>query len=612
MWQKKRCIINRKHKKALTCRYTLTLLKMETASPSTDIRYEPNETPPLPLTIGLAFQMALLSIGGIVLTPAVIVRAGGGGEEYLAWAVFAAVVVSGISTILQALGRFRIGAGYVLLMGTSGAFIGVCIGALNNSGPATMAALVIISSLLQLLFAAKLSKFRRILTPTVTGTVIMLIAVTVMPILFDMLKEIPEGASASGGAISAGTALIATVLLAIKARGILRLWAPMIGVLAGTIVSISFGLYDIQTIQEAKWIGFPTSGWPGLDLTFGPVFWAFLPAFIFVTMIGAIETVGDSVAIQRISWRNPRASDFRTVQGALTADGIGNFLSGITGTIPNTTYSTSVSVVELTGVASKACGVAIGFIFLFLSINPKFLAAILAIPAPVVGAFLIVLIAMLFILGMKIVVQDGINYRSGLICGISFWVGTGLQNGTLYPEIFSGLAAGILDNGMVGGGLVAILLTILTELTIRGRKRIQTSLSIQTLPELQAFIRKFSQSHSWSSSFTIRVEAAVEEALLILCSQTAPDKKDGVLQLMLKGDSDRATLEFVAADSTANLQDRIALMGSDVSTRNLEKDVSLRMLKHLTTSVRHERYHATEIIVLEVHNATVIPHEISA
>lgn len=585
---------------------------MEATTPSTDIRYEPNETPPLPLTIGLGFQMALLSIAGIVLTPAIVIRAGGGSDEYLAWAVFAAVVVSGISTILQALGKFRIGAGYVLLMGTSGAFIGICIGALNESGPATMAALVIVSSLLQLLFATKLSKFRRVLTPTVTGTVIMLIAVTVMPILFDMMHEIPEGSSMSGAAMSAGTALIIMVFLAIKARGILRLWAPMIGVIAGTIVSGFYGLYDVQSIQDAEWIGIPSvAGWPGMDLTFSPAFWAFLPAFIFVTMIGAIETVGDSIAIQQVSWRNPRASDFRTVQGALMADGIGNFLSGVTATIPNTTYSSSVSVVELTGVASKACGIAIGVIFIFLSVNPKFLAAILAIPAPVVGAFVTVLIAMLFMLGMKIVIQDGINYRSGLICGLSFWIGSGFQNGAIFPEFFDGLATGAFENGMVSGGLIAILLTILSELTLKARKRIQTGLSVEALPELQAFIRKFSKSHSWSSSFTIRVEGAVEEALLILCSQTDPDQKDGVLQLMIKGESDRATLEFVAADSTENLQDRIALMGADISSVNLERDVSLRMLKHLTTSVRHERYHGTEIIVLEVHKSAVIPNEIA-
>ena len=578
---------------------------MSIPAPSTDIRYEPNETPPLPLTIGLGFQMVLLGIGGIVLTPAIVIRAAGvENEEYLAWAVFAAVVVSGISTILQALGKFRIGAGYVLLMGTSGAFIGVCIGALSQSGPAMMATLVIISALFQILFARKLSSFRRVLTPTVTGTVIMLIAVTVMPILFDMLNQIPEGASTSGGALSAGITLLVTLFLAIKARGILRLWAPMIGVLTGTVVSAFYGLYDTQTIQDAAWLGFPAAaGWPGMDLSFGPVFWAFLPAFIFVTMIGAIETVGDSIAIQKISWKTPRASDFRTVQGALTADGIGNFLSGVTGTIPNTTYSSSISVVELTGVASRACGIAIGTILLLLSVNPKFLAAILAIPAPVVGAFVMVLIAMLFILGMKIVIQDGINYRSGLICGISFWVGAGLQNGTIFPEFFSGLAAGTFENGMVSGGLVAILLTVISEFSSKSRKRIQTRLDIASLAEMQSFIRTFSKGHSWSSDFTIRVEAAVEEALLILCDQTDPDKKDGVLQLIVKGEPEHAELEFVAADSKENLQDRMALIGSDVSAPDLERDVSLRMLKHLTTSVRHERYHGTEVLVLDVHKS---------
>ena len=588
-------------------------MNMNASAPNTDIRFEPNETPPLLLTIGLGFQMALLCVGGIVLTPAIIIRAAGGTDEYLAWAVFAAVIISGISTILQSLAKFRIGAGYVLLMGTSGAFIGVCIGALNKSDPATMATLVIVSAVLQLLFAAKLSSFRRILTPTVTGTVIMLIAVTVMPILFDMLTQIPEDIPSSGAAVSAGVTLFITLLLAIKARGILRLWAPMIGVISGTIASLFYGMYDTQGIQEAAWIGLPsTSGWPGLGFSFGSVFWAFLPAFIFVTMIGAIETVGDSIAVQKVSWRKPRALDFRSVQGALTADGIGNFLSGIGGTIPNTTYSSSVSVVELTGVASRACGVAIGVIFISLSINPKFLAVILAIPAPVVGAFIAVLIAMLFVLGMKLVVQDGISYRGGLICGISFWIGTGLQNGIIFPEFFSGLAAGTFENGMVSGGLVAILLTIISEFTLGGRKRIRTKLNVGALPELQTFVRGFSKRHSWVPNLTLRVEAAVEEALLVLVNHANSAEEDGVLQVILKHEPELVTMEFTAADSSENLEDRIALLGSTTTASDdLERDISLRMLNHLSSSVRHERYHNTEIIVLTVRGHPMTMHRIS-
>ncbi|MCY4232358.1 MAG: purine/pyrimidine permease [Bacteroidetes bacterium] len=577
---------------------------MDTLPSDPEILYQPDESPPLFLNLGLALQMVMLSIGGIVLTPAIIIRAADASTEYLVWAVFAAVVVSGISTIIQALGKFRIGAGHILLMGTSGAFIGVCIGAIVEGGPAVMATLVIISSLIQIIFARSLSKFRHILTPTVTGTVIMLIAVTVMPILFDMILEIPEEFPLSSAAVSATSTLVITLILTIKAKNILRLWAPMIGVISGTIISAFYGLYDTQAIIDADWIGLPTGGFPGIDLSFSPVFWAFLPAFVFVTIIGAIETVGDSIAIQKVSWRNRRAPDFRTVQGALSADGIGNFLSGMFGTIPNTTYSTTVSIVELTGVASKSCGIAIGGIIIFLSINPKFLAVILAIPSPVVGAFLIVLVAMLFILGMKIVLQDGLNYKTGLICGISFWVGVGIQNGDIFPGFFNEFAAGAFKNGMVSGGLIAIALTLISDFSFRGRQRIQTKLDISVFDELRGFIDNFSKKFSWSGDFTLRVEAAVEEALLILCDESKEDNKEGALQLSIKNEPSQATLEFYAGDSKENLEDRIALLGTDISTPDIERDFSVRMLKHLTTSVRHERYHGTEILILKVQKSS--------
>ena len=124
------------------------------------------------------------AIAGIVLTPAIVVRAAGGSDSYLTWAVFAAAAVSGISTILQAVRVGRIGAGYLLLMGTSGAFIAVCVAALVEGGPGLLATLVVASSLFQFLLAARLSLLRRLLTPTVAGTVIMLIAVTVIGLVF--------------------------------------------------------------------------------------------------------------------------------------------------------------------------------------------------------------------------------------------------------------------------------------------------------------------------------------------------------------------------------------------------------------------------------------------
>ena len=169
----------------------------------TGIRYQPDETPPVALAFGLGLQLAVLTIAGIVLTPAIVIRAAGGTEDFLSWAVFAAILVSGVTTILQVVRFGRIGAGYVLLMGTSGAFIAVCVAAIAEGGPAMLATLVVISSLFQFVLSTRLSLFRRILTPAVAGTVLMLIAVTVMPIVFGMLKDVPDGTPAPAAPLSA-------------------------------------------------------------------------------------------------------------------------------------------------------------------------------------------------------------------------------------------------------------------------------------------------------------------------------------------------------------------------------------------------------------------------
>ena len=181
----------------------------------------------------------------------------------------------------------------------------------------------------------------------------MLIPVTVMPFIFKMLDDVPEGTPLSASGTSALVTLLVIAGLALKARGRLRLWAPVVGVAAGSVVAGFYGIYETRLIAEAAWIGLPSEGWPGLDLSFGPTFWALLPAFVFVTLVGAIETIGDAVAIQRVSRRRARAVDFRAVQGAVAADGLGNLLSGLAGTVPNTTYSSSVSVTELTGVGAR-------------------------------------------------------------------------------------------------------------------------------------------------------------------------------------------------------------------------------------------------------------------
>ncbi len=565
------------------------------------MRYEANEKPPPALAFGLGLQLAILTAGGIVLTPAIVVRAAGGSEDFLAWAVFAAVAISGATTVLQAVRVGRVGAGYVLAMGTSGAFIAICVAAIAKGGPAMLATLVVASALFQFALAARLSLFRRILTPTVAGTVIMLIPVTVMPIIFGMLKAVPEGSPEFAAPVSALLTVVVIAGIALKATGALRLWAPVIGVVVGSVVAGFYGLYEVERVANAGWIGLPEGSWPGLDLGFGPVFWALLPAFVFVTLVGAIETIGDAVAIQRVSWREPRAVDFRAVQGAVAADGMGNLLSGLAATVPNTTYSTSVSVTELTGVAARRVGIALGIVFVAVAFLPKALAVVLAIPGPVAAAYITVLLAMLFVLGMKIVVQDGIDYRKGLIAGISFWAGVGFQHGLIFPEYFSEFAGGLLENGMTAGGLVAIVLTLFVELTEPRRQRIEVAFDVSELPRIREFIAGFAARSGWDGAMTHRLDAAVEETLLTLLHASGGEEAEGRrLLLSAHREGGGAVLEFIAAPGEDNLQDRIALLAERAEEAPADREVSLRLLRHLASSVHHQQYHDTDIVTVRV------------
>ena len=87
-----------------------------------DVRYEPDESPPNLLSLGLGTQYAMLAVSGIVLSPTILIHTTGGSDAYLMWAVCAALAICGVTTAVQAVGVGRIGAGYVLLMGSSSAF----------------------------------------------------------------------------------------------------------------------------------------------------------------------------------------------------------------------------------------------------------------------------------------------------------------------------------------------------------------------------------------------------------------------------------------------------------------------------------------------------------
>jgi len=576
-------------------------MESQTANSSRSVRYQPDERPPRTLAVGLGFQAAILTFTPIITLPLVIMQAADQGAAYTSWAIFMAVLISGITTIVQAVRVGRFGAGHILIMGTSASFIAVCITALTEGGPALLATLIIVSSAIQFALAARLSLLRRFVTPVVSGTLLALIVLTVIPVVFDMMTKVPEGTPASAAPVCVIVTLSIIAALTLRAPDAWRLWAPVIGLGGGCIVAVFFGLYDTQRVADAAWVGLPHIAWPGLDLTFDERFWLLLPSFVLVTLIGAVDTIADTTAIQHLSWRDRRTVDLRLVQGAVNADGLGNLLSGLSGTIPNATYSASVSLAELTGVGARSVGVYIGLIFIGLAFLPKVTALLIAIPAPVVGAYLFVLIALVFVQALKLMVQDGIDTRMSLIVGVGFLVGVGFQSQALFTDYLSEAVSKMLADGMTSGGLTLLVLLLFMELTAPRRSRLAMELDIAGLPQLDVFLRAVATRMRWNLAATERLCSAGEEALLSLVHQEEDeaDREGRHLLVVARNDHGTAELDFIAALGEDNLEDRMLILREQVDRPN-ERELSLRLLRHFASSVRHQQYHDIDIVTVRV------------
>jgi len=193
------------------------------------------------------------------------------------------------------------------------------------------------------------------------------------------------------------------------------------------------------------------------------------------------------------------------------------------------------------------------------------------------------------------------NYRKAAIVGVSFWVGYGFQSGGLFIDQMSPFFAEMLGNGMTSGGLTALALAAFVELAGPRRKRLVTTLDVDALPGIRVFIDNCAARAGWGGDMLQRVHLASEEALVSLMGDDG-DANGPVRRLRLGVRLERgaAELEFLAAAGGGNLEDRMALAADQSVEIEAQHDFSLRLLRHLAGSVRHQKYHDTDILTVRV------------
>ncbi len=221
--------------------------------------------------------------------------------------------------------------------------------------------------------------------------------------------------------------------------------------------------------------------------------------------------------------------------------------------------------------AARRVGVFVGLLFLVLAFFPKVVSLLLAIPNAVAGAFVLTLAAVMFTLGIKLVVASGLDYRKGAIVGISFWVGVGF----LDPP---------------------------------GQwKRRTMELNTEAIRAVDEFVVAPASRRGWSEAAMAPLRAACEEVILSLKEEEDPFADDPEfaserrqqLRVSVRVGRDAGELEFVAAFGSGNLEDEIATLAEpDASTAG--EETSLRLLRHYASSIRHQKYRKAEVVTITV------------
>lgn len=433
---------------------------------------DPDYMPPTGQAVALGLQH-VLSMFVANVTPAIIVAGaagfgfGSGSPDLpeLLYLIQMAMLFAGIATLMQSIGFGPVGARLPILQGTSFAFLPIMIPVVAGRGVDALTALyggIIVGGLFHIVLGLFIGRIRFALPPLVTGLVVMMIGLALVEIGIQYAAggTAAIGTEAYGNLHSWSAALLVVVVtLGVKffAPGIFSVSAVLIGLLTGYLYALGTGLLPPAAITES-WSSAAAFALPqpfryGVEFSI-----AVALGFCLMAFVSAVETVGDVEAITKTG-ANRQATD-REITGATFANGMGTLLSGVFGSLPNTSFSQNVGLIAITGVMSRHV-VTIGALFLILcGFIPKVGAVIRTIPIEVLGGGVIVMFGMVAAAGISILSEVKWNQRNMLIFAVSLSFGLGLE---LEPEAVQHLPETVhvlLTSGLVPAATLAILLNL--------------------------------------------------------------------------------------------------------------------------------------------------------
>ncbi|MQS36029.1 purine permease [Streptomyces katsurahamanus] len=423
--------------------------------------------PPVRLLAG-GFQHVAAMYAGVVAPPMIVGPAVGLNARDTAFLMGASLFTAGIATLLQTLGLWKIGARLPFVNGVSFAGVTpmVAIGRDRGAdGIAVIFGAIIVAGLLGLLLTPWFSKLIRFFPPVVTGTVITLIGLSLLPVAFGWSQGGDPAAAGYGSMKNIGMAAL-TFVIVLALRGLLkgfpRQIAVLLGLIAGTVIALPLGMADLDAVRDADAIAFPTPfhfGAPQFET-------AAIVSMCVVMLVCMTESTADMLALGKIV---DRPADRRTIESGLRADTLGSALSPLFNGFMCSAFAQNVGLVAMTGVRSRFVVAAGGGILMLLGLFPVAASVIALVPLPVLGGAGIVLFGTVAASGVQTLATAALEKgENGLIVAASVGIGLIPIAAPHFYQDFPKDALVVLDSGISTGCVVAIVLNLVFNHLRRG------------------------------------------------------------------------------------------------------------------------------------------------
>ena len=420
-----------------------------------------DEVLPAPKLITLGLQHVLVMYAGAVAVPLIIGRALRLSPEQVALLVNADLFACGIATLIQSLGIGPFGIRLPVMMGVTFAAVGpmVAMAGDPNLGLLGIFGSVIVAGIVTMLIAPFISRLLPLFPPIVTGTIILMIGVSLMRVGINWAAGAPApNLPGYGDPLHLGMAfgvMLLIILVTKYAGGFLSNVSVLFGIVAGCVVAFAIGRMGFDKVAHADWFGLIMPfqfGFPQFDLVAAVT-------MSVVMVVVMIESAGMFLALGDLTSRTVTQADMTR---GLRVDGLGTLIGGLFNTFPYTSFSQNVGLVGVTGVRSRYVTATGGVIMLVMGLMPKLGALVESVPLFVLGGAGIVMFGMVAATGIRIL--SGVDYRTNrnnaYVVAIS--IGFGMIP-TVAPDFFKNMPhelGPLLHSGILLSAIVAVALNV--------------------------------------------------------------------------------------------------------------------------------------------------------